>query len=138
MYCYPDEVEERLLEAMAAHDNICKYIDLPLQHADPVVLKRMNRRGNIKTVKAFLRKAREMGFTLRTTMIVGFPGETDAQFQTLLDFVREMRFDRLGAFTFSPEDDTPAALMKEQIPEDVKQARLGRADDPAAGDFPGT
>ena len=107
LYCYPDEVDTRLLTVMAKRDNICKYIDLPLQHADPSILKRMNRRGNIETVKAFLRKAREMGFTLRTTMIVGFPGETEEQFQALLAFVREMRFDRLGAFAFSPEDDTP-------------------------------
>ncbi len=124
LYCYPDEVDERLLEVMAAHENICKYIDLPLQHADPEILRRMNRRGDIETVKAFLLKARDMGFTLRTTMIVGFPGETDAQFETLLSFVREMRFDRLGAFTFSPEDDTPAALMRDQVPQEVKQARL--------------
>ncbi|HPJ01413.1 MAG TPA: 30S ribosomal protein S12 methylthiotransferase RimO [Candidatus Limiplasma sp.] len=124
LYCYPDEVDERLLDVMAAHDNICKYIDLPLQHADPALLKRMNRRGKIETVKAFLKKARAMGFTLRTTMIVGFPGETEEQFQTLLSFVRDMQFDRLGAFTFSPEDDTPAASMKKQVPEEVKQARL--------------
>lgn len=124
LYCYPDEVDERLLKVMAAHGNICRYIDLPLQHADPEILRRMNRRGDIETVKAFLKKARAMGFTLRTTMIVGFPGETEAQFQTLMDFVREMRFDRLGAFAFSPEDDTPAARMKKQVPEDVKQARL--------------
>ena len=124
LYCYPDEVDERLLDVMAAHDNICKYIDLPLQHADPALLKRMNRRGKIETIKAFLKKARTMGFTLRTTMIVGFPGETEEQFQTLLSFVRDMQFDRLGAFAFSPEDDTPAASMKKQVPEDVKQARL--------------
>jgi ribosomal protein S12 methylthiotransferase len=124
LYCYPDEVDERLLAVMAAHDNICKYIDLPLQHADPVILKKMNRRGNLETVKAFLLKARAMGFTLRTTMIVGFPGETEARFQRLLDFVQEMQFDRLGAFAFSPEDDTPAAVMPGQVPERVKQARL--------------
>ena len=126
LYCYPDEVDGRLLDVMAAHENICKYIDLPLQHADPAILKAMNRRGDIEAVKAFLRKARAMGFTLRTTMIVGFPGETEAQFKTLLDFVREMQFDRLGAFAFSPEDDTPAALMAAQVPEDVKEERLDR------------
>jgi len=109
---------------MAAHENICQYIDLPLQHAHPEILKRMNRRGDIETVKAFLLKARAMGFTLRTTMIVGFPGETDAHFQTLVNFIREMQFDRLGAFTFSPEDDTAAAMMPNQVPDDVKQQRL--------------
>ena len=124
LYCYPDEVDDRLLQVMAAHDNICKYIDLPLQHAHPDILRRMNRRGDIEEIKAFLLRARDMGFTLRTTMIVGFPGETDGHFRTLLDFVREMRFDRLGAFTYSPEDDTPAALMKGQVPETVKTARF--------------
>ena len=124
LYCYPDEVDDRLLSVMAAHDNICKYLDLPLQHADPGILKRMNRRGDIATVTAFLKKARKMGFTLRTTMIVGFPGETDAQFQTLMDFIRDIQFDRLGAFAFSPEDDTPAALMPDQVSEAVKQERL--------------
>ena len=126
LYCYPDEVDERLLTVMAAHDNICRYIDLPLQHADPTLLRRMNRRGNIETVRAFLHRAREMGFTLRTTFIVGFPGETEEQFERLMDFVRDVQFDRMGAFTYSPEEDTPAAVMPDQIPEEVKQDRLDR------------
>ncbi len=126
LYCYPDEVDEHLLATMAAHENICRYIDLPLQHADPDILRRMNRRGTIDAARAFLRKARAMGFTLRTTMIVGFPGETDAQFERLLDFVREIQFDRLGAFAFSVEEDTPAASMADQVPEDIKQERLDR------------
>ncbi len=126
LYCYPDEVDEHLLKVMAAHPNICRYIDLPLQHADPEVLRLMNRRGDMDKVRAFLHKAREMGFTLRTTMIVGFPGETEKQFEALLDFVREIRFDRLGAFAYSIEDDTPAAIMKDQVPETVKQERLDR------------
>ena len=124
LYCYPDEVDERLLDVMAAHDNICKYIDLPLQHADPLILRRMNRRGDMEKVRAFLTKAREMGFTLRTTFIVGFPGETDEQFQRLMDFVRDIRFDRMGAFTYSAEEDTPAAEMPNQVPEAVKEQRL--------------
>ncbi|MDD3213522.1 MAG: radical SAM protein, partial [Eubacteriales bacterium] len=124
LYCYPDEVDERLLNAMASHANICRYIDLPLQHADPGLLRNMNRRGDIEATRVFLQKARDMGFTLRTTMIVGFPGETDAQFERLLDFVREVRFDRLGAFSFSPEDDTVAAKMPNQVPEEIKQKRL--------------
>ncbi|MCE5342281.1 MAG: radical SAM protein, partial [Eubacteriales bacterium] len=126
LYCYPDEVDDRLLTAMAAHENICRYIDLPLQHADPTILRRMNRRGSIDEARAFLTKARAMGFTLRTTMIVGFPGETEAQFERLLDFVRKMCFDRLGAFSYSAEEDTPAASLPEQVPEDVKQLRLHR------------
>ena len=102
LYCYPDEIDEELLNAMARHDNICKYLDLPLQHADPLLLKRMNRRGDPEKTRQLLHRAREMGFTLRTTFIVGFPGETDEQFAHLMDFVREIQFDRLGAFPYSP------------------------------------
>ncbi len=124
LYTYPDEVDDTLLQAMASRPNICRYLDLPLQHADPDILRRMNRRGDIDKTRALLHRAREMGFTLRTTFITGFPGETDAQFDRLMDFVREIRFDRLGAFCFSPEEDTPAAQMPDQVPEAVKQARL--------------
>ena len=126
LYTYPDEVSQELLDAMAAKPNICKYLDLPLQHADPLLLKRMNRRGDVASTKALLKKAREMGFILRTTFITGFPGETDEQFETLMDFVEEIEFDRLGAFTYSPEEDTPAAVMEDQIEEEVKEARLDR------------
>lgn len=124
LYCYPDEIDEELLNAMARHDNICKYLDLPLQHADPLLLKRMNRRGDPEKTRQLLHRARKMGFTLRTTFIVGFPGETDEQFSHLMDFVREIQFDRLGAFPYSPEEDTPAARMDGQIPEELKQKRL--------------
>ncbi|MEG2207972.1 MAG: radical SAM protein, partial [Clostridia bacterium] len=124
LYCYPDEVDDTLLQAMASKPNICKYLDLPLQHADPALLRQMHRRGDIEKTRAFLQRAREMGFTLRTTFITGFPGETDAQFQRLMAFVREVRFDRLGAFAYSAEEDTPAALMPDQVPEELKQARL--------------
>ena len=124
LYCYPDEIDEELLNAMARHDNICKYLDLPLQHADPLLLKRMNRRGDPEKTRQLLHRAREMGFTLRTTFIVGFPGETDEQFAHLMGFVREIQFDRLGAFPYSPEEDTPAARMDGQLPEEIKQKRL--------------
>ncbi|MBR6571666.1 MAG: MiaB/RimO family radical SAM methylthiotransferase, partial [Clostridia bacterium] len=126
LYTYPDEVDQALLNAMAAKPNICKYLDLPLQHADPALLKRMNRRGDIDSTRALLKKAREMGFVLRTTYITGFPGETDEQFEKLMDFVTDIEFDRLGAFTFSPEEDTPAAEMPDQIDEEIKEARLDR------------
>ncbi|MBR5546141.1 MAG: 30S ribosomal protein S12 methylthiotransferase RimO [Clostridia bacterium] len=126
LYTYPDEVDDRLLEAMASKPNICKYLDLPLQHADPDMLRRMNRRGDIDSTRALLKKARDMGFVLRTTYITGFPGETDEQFERLMDFVTDVEFDRLGAFTFSPEDDTPAAEMPDQIDEEIKEARLDR------------
>jgi ribosomal protein S12 methylthiotransferase len=124
LYCYPDEADDRLLSAMAARPNICRYIDLPLQHADPDLLRSMNRRGDMAAVRELLGKARGMGFTLRTTMIVGFPGETEEQFNRLMDFVREMRFDRLGAFSYSAEEDTPASLMGGQVPEAEKKRRL--------------
>ena len=126
LYCYPDEVDDALLNAMAAKPNICKYLDLPLQHADPELLRSMNRRGDIEAVRRLLHKARDMGFTLRTTMIVGFPGETDAQFETLMDFIQDIRFDRLGAFTYSAEEGTPAASMPNAVPEDVSEKRLER------------
>lgn len=124
LYCYPDEIDQSLLDAMASRPNICRYLDLPLQHADPTLLRRMNRRGDIEQTRAFLKKAREMGFTLRTTFITGFPGETDEQFERLMDFVRDVRFDRLGAFAYSAEEDTPAAKMPDQVPEELKQKRL--------------
>lgn len=124
LYCYPDEVDQTLLDAMASRPNICRYLDLPLQHADPDLLRRMNRRGDIEKTREFLKTARDMGFTLRTTFITGFPGETDAQFDRLMAFVRDIRFDRLGAFAYSAEEDTPAAEMDGQLPEAVKQQRL--------------
>lgn len=126
LYAYPDEADDRLLEVMASHDNICKYLDLPIQHINDTLLRRMNRRGTAADIRRILKKARDMGFTLRTSLIVGFPGETEEQFQELLDFVAEARFDRMGAFAFSPEENTPAAEMPDQIPEEVKQERLDR------------
>lgn len=126
LYMYPDETDEQLLETMAAHENICKYLDLPLQHAAPEILKKMNRRGSIDKIRHLLVTARKMGFCLRTTFIVGFPGETEADFEELMAFTQEMAFDRMGAFAFSPEDDTPAALMPGQIPDEIKQDRLDR------------
>ena len=126
LYTYPDEVDDTLLDAMASRPNICRYLDLPLQHADPELLRRMNRRGDIEKTRALLKKARDMGFILRTTFITGFPGETEEQFQRLMDFIHDVRFDRVGAFTYSPEEDTPAAEMDGQIDEDIKEQRLDR------------
>lgn len=126
LYMYPDETPLSLLEEMAKHGNVCKYLDLPLQHASNKLLKAMNRRGTIEEAEALLLRAREMGFTLRTTFIVGFPGETEEDFQELLDFTRRMRFDRMGAFAYSAEEDTPGAKMPDQVPEEVKQERLDR------------
>lgn len=126
LYCYPDETDERLLDVMATHDNICKYLDLPIQHINDTILHRMHRRGNADDIRRCLRLARERGLTLRTSIIVGFPGETEEQFQELLDFLEEAEFDRLGAFAYSAEEDTPAARMPDQIPEAIKQERLDR------------
>ena len=126
LYCYPDETDKALIDTMAAHDNVCRYLDLPLQHAVPRILKSMNRRGDIGEIRALLQYAREKGFALRTTFIVGFPGETEEEFEALMDFVREVQFDRMGAFTFSPEEDTAAALLPDQVPENIKKKRLQR------------
>ena len=126
LYCYPDDTDAALLDVMAKHDNICKYLDLPIQHINDDLLRAMNRRSTSADIRRGLRLARERGFALRTSIIVGFPGETDAQFEELMDFVREAEFDRLGAFAFSPEEDTPAAEMPNQLPEEIKQERLDR------------
>ena len=124
LYCYPDSTEDRLLDAIQRLPKVAPYLDLPLQHIDDDLLKRMNRRGSADWIKSRIAECRKRGILLRTTMIVGFPGETDSQFQTLLDFVKEARFERLGAFTYSLEEGTAAAKMPDQIDEEVKQARL--------------
>ena len=126
LYCYPDETDERLLDVIAETPNICTYLDLPVQHINDTILRRMRRRGDSGDIRRCLRLARERGLTLRTSLIVGFPGETEAQFEELLAFVEEARFDRMGAFAYSPEEDTPAARMPDQIDEEVKQERLDR------------
>ena len=124
LYCYPDSTDDRLLDAIRDLPKVAPYLDLPLQHIDDDLLRRMNRRGSADWIKSRVAACRERGIILRTTMIVGFPGETDAQFQTLLDFVKEARFERLGAFTYSAEEGTPAATMPDQVDEEVKNARL--------------
>lgn len=126
LYCYPDETDDRLLDVMAKHDNICKYLDLPVQHINDRILKRMNRQGDSSDIRRCLKGARERGFILRTSIIVGFPGETEEEFQELMDFLAEAEFDRMGAFAYSAEEGTPAAKMPDQIPEEVKQERLAR------------
>lgn len=126
LYCYPDETDESLLDQMADSDTICPYLDLPIQHISDPLLRRMNRRGTSADIRRCVRLARERNITLRTSIIVGFPGETESQFQELLDFIQEARFDRLGAFAYSAEEGTPAASMPDQIDEDVKKERLDR------------
>ena len=124
LYCYPSRVDERLLDTLAEEEKACGYLDLPLQHIDAQLLRAMHRQGTPEEIRALIRRVRERGLTLRTTMIVGFPGETEDAFRRLMDFVEETRFDRLGAFAFSAEEDTPAAEMPGQVPEDVRQERL--------------
>lgn len=126
LYMYPDEIGLKLLENMAKEEKICKYLDLPLQHAAPGLLKKMNRRGDIQKTKELLRAARQMGFTLRTTFIVGFPGETEGDFEDLMAFCDDIRFDRMGAFAYSPEENTAAYDMPGQLPDELKQERLDR------------
>ena len=124
LYCYPDSTEDRLLDAIQRLPKVAPYLDLPLQHIDDDLLRAMNRRGSADWIKSRIAECRKRGIILRTTMIVGFPGETDAQFETLLNFVKEARFERLGAFTYSAEEGTAAAKMPDQIDEAVKAARL--------------
>lgn len=127
MYAYPGRVTERLAETIAALPNVVPYLDMPLQHGSDAVLRRMKRppmrvtRRSIQRVRAAMPDG-----VMRTTFIVGYPGETEAEFEELLDFVAEQRFERLGAFTYSPQTNTPAAAEAAQVPEAVKQERFGR------------
>ena len=124
-YCYPQRITDSLIDVIAKEDKVCKYIDIPLQHSDATVLKNMNRVGDGNDYRVLLNKMRKAipGLALRTTFMVGFPGETDEQFENLCDFVKDMKFDKMGCFTFSPEEDTPAFDMENQIDEDVKKRR---------------
>ena len=126
LYCYPDETSEELLDVLAETENICPYLDIPIQHINADLLKRMRRRGTKEDILRCVNGAKERGLTLRTTLIVGFPGETEDQFKELLDFVEDTEFDRLGVFAYSPEEGTPAAKLPDQLPEEVKQERLDR------------
>lgn len=124
-YCYPKRITDSLIEVIANEEKICNYIDIPLQHSDTTVLKNMNRVGDGNDYRVLLDKMRKAipDLALRTTFMVGFPGETDEQFENLCNFVKDMKFDKMGCFTFSPEEDTPAFDMDNQIDEDVKKRR---------------
>lgn len=125
LYCYPDRITDELLEVMAQEEKIVKYVDVPIQHCNGDILRAMNRKGNAQSLKALLQKIRDKvpGVVLRTTMIVGFPGETEEQFSELCEFIKEVKFERLGCFTYSREEDTPAAEMENQIDPEVMQRR---------------
>lgn len=125
LYCYPEEIYDELIDVMAKEPKICHYLDMPIQHASDAVLKRMGRRTSRQELTDIIKKLRSCipDIVLRTTLISGFPGETQEDHETLMEFVDEMEFDRLGVFPYSMEDNTPAAAMKDQIPEEVKEAR---------------
>lgn len=128
LYMYPDEIEEDVLQAMKESSKVLPYFDIPMQHANNRLLKKMNRRGTREDALALISRIRELfpEAVLRTTMIVGFPSETEGEFEELLDFVKEVGWDRLGAFTYSKEEDTPAASMDQEIDENTAVDRLNR------------
>ncbi|MBE6631953.1 MAG: 30S ribosomal protein S12 methylthiotransferase RimO [Ruminococcaceae bacterium] len=125
LYCYPDKISDELIAEMRDNDRIVKYIDLPIQHISDPVLNRMNRHGGSEVIKNAIARIRKEipEAIIRTTVIVGFPGETEEDFETLCEFIKETKFDRLGAFTYSREEDTPAYDMEDQIDEQIKQDR---------------
>ena len=125
LYCYPDSITDELLDTMAREEKIVPYIDLPLQHASGPILKAMNRRGDRQSLTALMNKIRERvpGVVLRTTLITGFPGETEEDFTELAEFVKDVKFQRLGCFAYSQEEGTPAAELPGQLDEEVKAHR---------------
>lgn len=125
LYCYPEEITEELIEVIKEEEKICNYLDMPVQHGADNILKRMGRRTNKQELLDVIEKLRSNipDISLRTTLITGFPGETEEEHKELMGFIDLVGFDRLGVFTYSPEEDTPAAGMEDQIPEEVKEAR---------------
>lgn len=125
LYCYPEEITEELIETIAREPKVCHYLDIPIQHASDGVLKRMGRHTTQAQLRGIIEGLRERipDICLRTTLISGFPGETQEDFEELYRFVNEMEFDRLGVFTYSREEDTPAADMPDQVDEATKQSR---------------
>lgn len=125
LYSYPEEITDELIEVMKSEDKICNYLDMPIQHASDNILKRMGRRTSKEELAGMITRLRTgiPEISLRTTLITGFPGETDEEHEELIEFVKEMKFDRLGVFTYSKEEDTPAAKMKNQIRKHIKKRR---------------
>ena len=128
LYCYPEEIDDELIQVMREEKKICRYLDLPVQHASDSILQRMGRKTDRRKLEDIIEKLRREipDICLRTTLITGFPGESEAEHEELLSFVERMKFDRLGVFTYSQEEDTPAADMPEQIPEEIKAERQGQ------------
>lgn len=127
LYCYPEEITDELIETIKEEEKICNYLDIPIQHSANNILKRMGRRTTKEDLAKIIHKLRKSipDIALRTTLISGFPGETEQDHKELLSFVDEMEFDRLGVFTYSPEEGTPAALMEDQVDEEAKERRQG-------------
>ena len=125
LYCYPEEITDELIQVMKEEPKICHYLDLPIQHANDTLLKRMGRRTSKQELIDIVQKLRKEipDICLRTTLITGFPGETQEQHEEVMEFIDTLEFDRLGAFTYSPEEDTPAATFEDQIDEEVKEDR---------------
>lgn len=125
LYSYPERITDELIELIASEDKLVKYLDIPIQHCSDRILKRMNRKSNKAELTALVKKLRQKipGIILRTTLIAGFPGETEEEFEELCEFVNEMQFDRLGCFAYSQEEGTPAAKLPEQLDEEEKQRR---------------
>lgn len=125
LYCYPEEITDELIQVMKEEPKICHYLDLPIQHANDTILKRMGRRTSKQELIDIVQKLRKEipDICLRTTLITGFPGETQEQHEEVMEFIDTLEFDRLGAFTYSPEEDTPAATFEDQIAEEVKEDR---------------
>jgi ribosomal protein S12 methylthiotransferase len=128
LYCYPEDITDDLIDVIAKEDKILKYIDIPIQHISNEILKKMARKSNKEKIITVINKLRSKipNICIRTTLIVGFPGETDEHFEELEQFVSESKFDRLGVFTYSPEEDTKAAIMDNQINEELKESRRER------------
>ena len=126
LYTYPDKITDELLDTIASEEKLVKYLDIPIQHANGDILKRMNRKGDKSSLEALINRIRTKipEITLRTTLITGFPGETDEQFCELHQFVKDMRFDRLGCFAYSAEENTAAALFEDQVDDQTKQHRM--------------
>lgn len=125
LYLYPTFFSDELLDLIVNEPKLCKYVDIPLQHINNMILKEMNRRDSREDIELLLKKIRsqEQHITLRTSIIVGFPGETDEQFDELCEFVKDIKFDNMGVFTYSQEDGTPAGMREDQVPEEVKEER---------------
>jgi ribosomal protein S12 methylthiotransferase len=125
LYLYPERITDKLIDVIAKEDKLVKYMDIPIQHCNSEILRRMNRHGSRESLTALISKLRERipGLTLRTTLITGFPGETDEQFEELAEFANEIKFERLGCFAYSAEEGTPAAEFENQVAEEERERR---------------